>query len=81
MFWSYQLNSTEVNVLEWQCYLAGSFKTAPRIFIFSIVLGDEYLSYVKSIETHTRAFLTLDILSLGTVQKYEQGKIGLQFFD
>ena len=32
---------------------------APRIFIFSIVLGAKYLSYVKSIETHARAFLTL----------------------
>ena len=31
----------------WQCCLAGSSKTAPRIF--SIVLGAEYLSYVKSI--------------------------------
>ena len=28
--------------------LAGSSKTAPKIFIFSIVLGAEYLSYVKS---------------------------------
>jgi hypothetical protein len=54
-------------VLDWQCYLAGSFKTAPRIFIFSIVLGAEYLSYVISIGTHARAFLTLNILSIGTV--------------
>ena len=30
-----------------QCCLSGSSKTAPRIF-FSIVLGAEYLSYVKS---------------------------------
>ena len=27
---------------------AGSSKTAPRIFIFSIAVGAEYLSYVKS---------------------------------
>ena len=40
---------------------------APRIFIFSIVLGTKYLSYVKSIETHARSFLTLNILSIGTV--------------
>ena len=46
-FWSYQLNSTanpahspqnwayfEVNGLDWHCCLAGSSKTAPRIFIF-----------------------------------------------
>ena len=53
--------------LEWQCWLAGNFKTAPRILFFSICLGAEYLSYVKSIETHARSFLTLDILSIGTV--------------
>ena len=57
----------EVNGLDWLCCLAGSSKTAPRIFIFSIVLGAEYLFYVKSIETYTRALLTLNILSIGTV--------------
>ena len=36
----------------WQCCLAGSSKTAPRILIFSIVLGAEYLFYVKSIATY-----------------------------
>ena len=41
---------------------------ASRIFIFSIVLGAKYLSYVKSIETHARAVLTINILSIGTVQ-------------
>ena len=40
---------------------------AQRIFIFSIVLGTEYLSDVKSLETHARTFLTLDILYIGTV--------------
>ena len=30
---------------------------APRIFIFSIVLGAEYLFYVKSIATYTPTFL------------------------
>ena len=29
----------EVNGLDWQCYLAGSSKTAPRILIFSIAMG------------------------------------------
>jgi hypothetical protein len=48
-------------------YTALSSKTAPRIFIFSIVLGAENLSYVKSIATHARAFLTLNILSIGKV--------------
>ena len=71
-FGSYQLNSTanpahlpqnrpnfEVNGLDWQCCLAGSSQRAPRIFIFSIVLGAECLSYLKSIETHARAFSRL----------------------
>ena len=79
-FWSYQLNSTanpahlpqiwpniEVNGLDWQCCLAGSSKRAPRIFIFSIVLGAENLSYMKFIETHARAFLALIILTIGNV--------------
>ena len=80
LFWSNQLNSIanpahlpqnwakfEVNGLDWQCCLAGSSKTAPRIFIFSIVLGAEYLSYVKSIETHARTFLPLNISAVGSV--------------
>ena len=29
----------EVNGLDWQCYLSGSFKTAPRILIFSMAKG------------------------------------------
>ena len=29
---------------------------APRIFIFSIVLGSEYLSYVKSVATYAPTF-------------------------
>ena len=61
LFWSYKPNSNinlailqpnfEVNGLDWQCCLAGSSKTAPRIFIFSIFLGAEYLSYVNTIAT------------------------------
>ena len=47
----------EVNELDWQCCLAGSSKTAPRIFIFLIVLVAEYLSYVKSIAAYAPAFL------------------------
>ena len=57
-FWSYQLNSTanpahlHQNWPNWQCCLADSSKMAPRIFIFSILLGAEYLSYVKSIAAY-----------------------------
>jgi hypothetical protein len=32
----------EVIGVEWQCDLAGSSKTAPRIFIFSIAMGADY---------------------------------------
>ena len=79
-FGSYQLNSTanpahlpqnrpnfEVNGLDWQCCLAGSSQRAPRIFIFSIVLGAKCLSYLKSIETHARAFFKVIIFSIGSV--------------
>ena len=38
----------EVNGLDWQCYLAGSFKTAPRILIFSIAIGADYSFDIKS---------------------------------
>ena len=47
----------EVNELDWQCCVAGSYKTATRIFIFSIVLGAEYSFYVKSIATYAPTFL------------------------
>ena len=47
--------------------LAGSSKTAPRIFIFSIFLGVECLSYLKSIETHVRTFFKVIIFSIVSV--------------
>ena len=54
-------------ILDWQCFLAGRSKTAPSIFIFSIVLGAEYLSYLKSIQTNARAFLPIDISTVCSV--------------
>ena len=53
-----------------QCCLAGSSKTAPRILIFSIAMGADYSFYVKTIETHARAFLTLTTLVIGSVSSY-----------
>ena len=55
-FWSYQLNST-VNLAHlpqnWaklaKSAVAGTSKTAPRIFIFSIVLGAKYWVYYFSL--------------------------------
>ena len=49
----------EVNGLDWQCCLAGSSQRAPRTLSFSIAMGAECLSYLKSIETHARAFSRL----------------------
>ena len=40
-----------VNGLDWQCRLAGSSKTAPRILIFSIAMGANYSFEFNSIET------------------------------
>ena len=37
-------------------YLAGSFKTAPRILIFSIAMGADYSFYVKFIATRAPTF-------------------------
>ena len=62
--------SFEVNGLDWQCCLAGSSKTAPRIFIFSIVLGAEYLSYVKFIATFAPTFFGYIISVLDSVTVY-----------
>ena len=39
---------SEVNGLDWQCYLAGSSKTAPRIWILSIAIGADYSIDIKS---------------------------------
>ena len=36
--------------LDWQCYLAGSSKMAPRILIFSIVIGADYSYEAKNSE-------------------------------
>ena len=49
---------------------AGSSKTAPRIFIFSIVLGAEYLSYVKSIATFSLTFFGYIISVLASDLRY-----------
>ena len=54
-------------ILDWQCFLAGRSKTAPSIFIFSIVLGAEYLSYLKSIATYAPTFLGYIIAVLASV--------------
>ena len=54
----------------WQCCLAGSYKTAPRILIFSIAMGADYSFYVKSIATYAPAFLGHNNSVLARVLKY-----------
>ena len=72
-FWSYQLSSTanlanlEVNGLDWQCCLAGSSKTAPRILISSIAMDANNSFYVKSIAAYDPTFLGYIISVLARV--------------
>ena len=40
----------------WQCCLAGSSKTAPRILIFSTAMGAKPSFYMKFIATYAPAF-------------------------
>ena len=78
---SYQLNSTanpahlpqiwpnfEVNGLAWQCCLAGSSKTAPRILIISMTMGADYSFEIISIETYAPQFIGYNKLFLGSVK-------------
>ena len=45
-----------MNRLNWQCCLAGSSKTAPRILIFSIAIDADYSYEVKNSEIWAPAF-------------------------
>ena len=74
-FWSYQLISTAnpaqlpQNWPNWQFCLAGSSKRAPRVLIFSIAMGAEYLSYVKSMATFAPTFYGYNISVLASVAR------------
>ena len=48
--------TSEVNRLDWQCSLAGSSKTAPRILIFPIATGADCSYEVKNSEIWAPAF-------------------------
>ena len=67
--------SFEVNGLDWQRCLAGSSKTAPKIFIFSNFLGAEYLSFIKSIATFALTFFRYIISVLASVYRVPQNKM------
>ena len=72
-FRSYQLpiypiyHENRPNGLNWQCCLAGSSKTAPRILISSIALGADYSFELNSIETYAPQFFGHNNLFLGSV--------------
>ena len=55
------------NGLYWQCCLAGSSKTAPRILIFSIAMGADYSFEHFSIETYAPQFIGHNEFFLGSV--------------
>ena len=55
------------NWLNWQCCLAGSSKTAPRILIFSIAVGADYSFELIYIETFASPFIGHNDLFLGSV--------------
>ena len=55
------------NGLNWQCCLAGSSKTAPRILIFSMAMGANYSFELISIETYAPQFIGHNISFLDSV--------------
>ena len=57
----------EVNGLDWQCYLAGSSKTAPMILIFSIAIDADYSYEVKNSEIWAPAFYKHNNLFIAAV--------------
>ena len=56
--------------LNWQCCLAGSSKTAPRILIFSSAMGADYSIELISIETYAPQFIGQNKIFLGSVHCY-----------
>ena len=53
-------------MLNWQCCLASSSKTAPRILISSMAMGADYSFQLISIETFAPQYKRLDKLFLGS---------------
>ena len=52
----------EANGLDWPCYLDGSSKKAPRIFIFSIALGADQSLKLDSNASYAPAFSSFNKL-------------------
>ena len=60
------------NCPNWQCCLARTSKTAPRILIFSIAMGADYSFYVKSVATCAPIFFGYIIAVLASAFNYLQ---------
>ena len=58
-----------IHRLNWQCYLAGSSKTAPRILIFSIAIGADYSFDIKSGFSIAPAFSLHNNFDIASVYK------------
>ena len=58
--------------LDWQCCLAGSSKTAPRILIFSIAIDANYSYEVKNSEIWATAFFKHNNSFIAAVLLYFQ---------
>ena len=60
----------EVNGLDWHCCLAGSSKTAPRIFIFSNAIGADYSYEMKNSEIWAPSFFKPNNSFIAAVYAY-----------
>ena len=64
--------------LDWLCQLAGSSKTAPRILIFSIVMGARPSFQLKFIAVYVLQFFSLISDSLCSVYDTQSAGINMQ---
>ena len=60
-------NENRPNGLNWQCCLADSSETAPRILILLMAMGADYSFELIFIETYAPQFIGLNKLFLGSV--------------
>ena len=58
----------------------GQIRNASEILIFSIAMGTDYSFYVKTVETHARAFFTLNISAIGTMMTHKVNESLVKIF-
>ena len=61
------------NGQNWQCFLAGNSKTAPRILILSIAIGADYSYEMKISEIWVPAFFKHNNSLIATVHSFQIG--------